>query len=164
MVDLGPRGILFMLLRGPQPGNPGLYTNTPLSLPHMAFHAPKISDQMDFLDIERLIAQTPGEGELRPDELPMLVTFTNIDDPKTVMLVDPNHLDSIFGSGARIVRATVRITSEPVTKGIEKTLKWLKPNERFSIWVAFGRDESINEKIHPERYLTDYDFRGGGIQ
>lgn len=61
--------------------------------------------------------QEPGQ--------PMLVTFTNIDDPKTVQRVDPANLAAAFGPGYGPLRITAQATDEPITAGIEKRLKWL---------------------------------------
>jgi hypothetical protein len=59
------------------------------------------------------------------NQWPMLVTFTDIRDPKSVAKVDPDHLDATFGKGVSLKRITVQITDDPVTGGIEKRLGWL---------------------------------------
>lgn len=58
-------------------------------------------------------------------DYPLLVTFGNIADPKTVAKVDPNDLAASFGPGVRLRRITVQMTDAPVTTGIEKRLGWL---------------------------------------
>ncbi|MBL8656888.1 MAG: hypothetical protein JNJ92_05935 [Altererythrobacter sp.] len=60
-----------------------------------------------------------------PSAYPMLVTFRDINDPTTVKLLDPDHLDDEFGPGVSLKRITVRITDAPVTTDIEDRLKWL---------------------------------------
>ncbi len=57
--------------------------------------------------------------------LPMLVTFTDINDPKSVQRVDPNDLASSFGEGIKLKAITIEITDAPVTTGIERRLGWL---------------------------------------
>ncbi|MBS0481510.1 MAG: hypothetical protein JSR96_05040 [Proteobacteria bacterium] len=60
--------------------------------------------------------QTPG--------YPMLVTFGNLNDPTTVLAVDPDNLAASFGPGVKLRRITVQITDEPVTTGIENRFRW----------------------------------------
>ena len=56
---------------------------------------------------------------------PLLVTFTDIIDPTTVKVVDPDNLAETFGPGASLKRITLEITDEPVTEGkIESVLGW----------------------------------------
>jgi hypothetical protein len=57
---------------------------------------------------------------------PLLVTFRDITDPKTVVRVDPDDLAASFGAGVRLKRITVQVTDAPVTTGIEKRLVWFK--------------------------------------
>jgi hypothetical protein len=42
-----------------------------------------------------------------------------------VELVDPLNIATSFGSGVTLTRASVEITDDPVTKGIETRLPWL---------------------------------------
>lgn len=57
---------------------------------------------------------------------PMLVTFTDIDDPSSVQRVDPANLAASFGPNIRLKRITVEVTDDDVTTGIEKRLRWRK--------------------------------------
>lgn len=58
---------------------------------------------------------------------PLLVTFSDINDPKTVQQVDPDNLAATLGPGVSLKRITLEITDEPVTEGkIESVLRWLK--------------------------------------
>jgi hypothetical protein len=69
-------------------------------------------------------------GGASPNNYPLLVTFTDIRDPKTVAKVDPDDLAASFGPGVKLRRITVQITDDPVTTGIEKRLSatGLQPN------------------------------------
>ncbi len=61
-----------------------------------------------------------------PKLYPILVTFTDLSDPKSVKLVDPANLAATFGQGYLLKSITLEITDEDVTKGrIEKLLPWL---------------------------------------
>ena len=61
----------------------------------------------------------------KPTAYPMLVTFKDIADPKTVERVDPDNLAATFGKGYALKRITMQLTDDPVTVGIEKRLVWL---------------------------------------
>lgn len=58
---------------------------------------------------------------------PMLVTFADEADPRSVTLVDPDDLAASFGEGVSLKRLTAELTDDEVTMGIEKRLIWL-PN------------------------------------
>jgi hypothetical protein len=70
--------------------------------------------------------------ELSPNQLPTLVSFKNAHDPKTVFVVKPQAFHEAFGPGIRLKRATIAVTDEPQTTGIERTLPWLKTIDNLS--------------------------------
>jgi len=59
----------------------------------------------------------------------VLVRFANLNDPTSAVLVDPRDLAASFGPGVRFKGATVEITDDPITKGIEARLPWLKSSK-----------------------------------
>jgi hypothetical protein len=59
-------------------------------------------------------------------DLPDLVTFADVNNPKSVMLVDPNNLAGTLGPGVAWRSMTLQATDEPLTKGIENHLLWLR--------------------------------------
>jgi hypothetical protein len=113
MVEVAPGKYLFALLGGSEeqamrtfPGNPG------------------DSSGADWKVIESLRESRP----LPRDAWPMLVTFGNVSDPKSVKEVDPKNLAAVFGPGYRLKEMRLEITDEAVTKGaVEKVLGWLGP-------------------------------------
>lgn len=57
---------------------------------------------------------------------PLLVTFDDINDPKSVKLVDPANLAATFGPGFALMSITIEVTDEKVTEDkVEKVLAWL---------------------------------------
>jgi hypothetical protein len=58
--------------------------------------------------------------------VPMLVTFGDMQDPKSVTRVDPDNLAASFGPGIRLKRITIEATRGDVTSGIEEKLGWLR--------------------------------------
>lgn len=78
---------------------------------------------------DRWASKISGLRETRdilPKHYPQFVTFTNINDPASVLKVDPANLAGSFGESVRLKRITLEITNELVTKGrVEKVLGWL---------------------------------------
>jgi len=64
---------------------------------------------------------------LVPSKLyPLFVTFSDINDPKTVEQVDPVNFAASFGMGYALKSVTLEIVDEPVTEGkIAGVLRWL---------------------------------------
>jgi hypothetical protein len=79
----------------------------------------------DFMDDVPRIARTRGPRRITPADLPDLVTFADINDPKSVIEVDPNDLQATLGPGTAWNEITLESTDEPVTKGIELKLPWI---------------------------------------
>lgn len=137
-VDLGPRGLLFALLRSDD--------NSDWASGVMFGFAPDLPMPKDESGKGDATAHTRARfmGMLQKRELivlperfkgskyaegsharPMLVRFGDIADPKTVERVDPDKLSASFGKGVTLRRITVQLTDDPVTTGIEKRLAWL---------------------------------------
>ena len=92
------------------------------ALPHIAFQLHMASKKTG-ADLKA--ARKKGKIELPVDRLPTTVTFTNLAEPTSVKLVDPTDLAATFGPGYRITKATIEVTDEPLSTGIEKKLPWL---------------------------------------
>jgi hypothetical protein len=59
-----------------------------------------------------------------------LITFTDVKDPKSVVLVDPFHLAATRGEGVSRRSMTLEVTDEPLTKGIDNNLPWARGYDR----------------------------------
>lgn len=70
--------------------------------------------------------------DVAPENYPMLVTFTDINDPKSVKRVDPANLAASFEVGVRLKRIVVEVTDDAVTTGIEKRLAWLVQVDNYN--------------------------------
>ncbi|MCV3238603.1 hypothetical protein [Mesorhizobium sp. ZC-5] len=76
--------------------------------------------------IKKVLATPPGTRAVLPREAyPLLVTFTNIADPNTVMRVDPDDLAATFGLGVSLKRITLETTDSEVTSKAAKALPWI---------------------------------------
>ena len=75
-------------------------------------------------DIPR-IANLRGPRRITQDDLPNLVTFADINDPKSVIEVNPDYLQGALGPGVSWNEITLESTDEPITTGIKAKLPWL---------------------------------------
>jgi hypothetical protein len=162
VVDLGARGLLFCLLTG-DPSRPGSVgaervagTAFPMPRPPQTRYDSSAYLAGYFDDLNRRLPKTEFAFEL----LPLLVRFRDIADPKSVERVDPDDLEKSFGPGVRLKRATIEITDDAVTTGIEKRLGWLQPYPEPSLSPAA---DPFRDPLHPPFASTVHhgDFRRG---
>ena len=124
VIDLGEGKLLFALLGKPDPVL-GLYQKNQV--------ADGLEDALDEMTSKKISSAVPA------DQYPLLVTFDNIADPKSVKQVKPSDLAATFGAGYSLKRITLEITDEKVTEGVvEKVLGWLyEPKYRNNpIWAS----------------------------
>lgn len=154
VVDLGERGVLFALLKGYYAGD------TERILYHVIGGDTTIEGIKSLNDRQR---QPPIPVPLKDKNYyPMLATFTDLNDPRTVtpvitmknvgepgnvMDVDNDRFEELFGAGVSLHSITIELTDEPITWGIEKYLPWLP--DRF-INRARGYISAS-----PDNYLSD---------
>jgi hypothetical protein len=121
-VDLGNGRYLFALLTGDkyraQPGRNALY-----SFADMASYDPPY-DTLPVDQVER--APRNRSVAIAADSYPLLVTFTDLANPKTVRRVNPDNLAATFGPGYDLKAVKLEITDAPVTSSkIESVLPWI---------------------------------------
>lgn len=83
----------------------------------------------DTVGTARRISKRNGvkeSAEVSPSDYPMFVTFADINDPKSVVQVDPSDPAATLGQGYAIKSITIEITDDLVTTGIEQRLAWLE--------------------------------------
>ena len=79
----------------------------------------------DMLEAVERFATWRGPRVIEIEDLPDLVTFTDITDPRSVKRVEPHSLATALGRDVRWKSMTLEITDEPLSTGIEKRLPWL---------------------------------------
>lgn len=72
------------------------------------------------------VSKVRGTRNVPRDNYPLLVTFADISDPKTVQKVDPDNLAASFGPSVSLKRIALEITYGKVTQKIEMMLPWLE--------------------------------------
>lgn len=95
---------------------------------------------------------------------PLLVTFTDIDDPSSVQRVDPANLAASFGPGIRLKRITVEVTDDDVTTGIEKRLRWLPAQKGALLKIAIADYPPSGTPLPIAANLTEIDFSQGDLK
>ncbi len=109
----------------------------------------------DWLDEVRATRQCTQPVEITPADLPDLITFADTNDPKSVMLIDPNNLNATLGPGVSWRSMTLQATDGPLTKGIDKHLPWMR---------NYGRNievPGIKPFDHLKTYINQRDFIRG---
>jgi hypothetical protein len=95
--------------------------------------------------------------DVHKDALPILVYFRNINDPKTVEIVDPRNLAKNFGIGVALKSGSIEmvdagiwpfnvfgLTGAPITKKIKSFLPWLITQDwRQEFW------NELRKKLQP---------------
>ena len=125
VVDLGDRGYLLSLLSGRavRVNEWSGHVTTPDKLLWLAFDC----SGGEVMDYFHCLDRTRPTVELPFNLLPELATIRNVDDPTSLVMVDPSVLEASFGHGTLLKRVTIEITDDPVTKGrIRELLPWLE--------------------------------------
>jgi hypothetical protein len=119
-IDLGQRGLLFAGLAYYRKGFDGVSPFASLisglfpETKHVGWEPAAVD----------ALARHVGPVDIDVDNLPVLVQFRDISDLRSVVRVDPEHLDASFGPGVKFAHATMEIVDSPLTTGIEKRLPW----------------------------------------
>ena len=105
VVDLGEKGKLFGLIDWDS------YREVYAAFPFAG--AEKAGDGLRYY-----LNLKPGAFAPLPEkQWPKFVTFTDMDDPKSVKSVPHDNLESVFGKGYAIKNIIIKITDEPITWG-----------------------------------------------
>ena len=156
VVDLGSGKYLFSLLKESKPTRTD--STAAQWLPYTVFKD-LWDGEMNPVEFTRHLADKMLSKSLDHNQLPLLVTFDDINDPKSVKKVDPNNLAATFGAGYGLKSVTLEITDEPVTKGeVEKVLGWWK--EYREKHYRLNGKRSIAHPIKSENFA---DLVGPGV-
>jgi len=122
VVDLDRDGPIFFLLHGPKLGLPSELS--PGALLFAGF-ASEFGHETDPLARMRILERQRPARDLAFNLVPMVVRFRDLRDPTSVEQLNPSDFARVFGPTVVLRRATIQITSDPVTTGIESRLPWL---------------------------------------
>jgi hypothetical protein len=116
-----------------------------------------------FNDMGRMTGAVPVTGALSP----ILVTFADPGDPATMRNVAPDGLEAAFGKGFRLHGVTAEVVpnglwpldfggplGEPVTRGIEAKLPWLKGPDTAAASALRAAGLPVGEAIDAREVFT----------
>ncbi len=158
VVDLGKRGVIFALIN---------WSSYEELYEAFAFDGDEFGPE----GIRYYRSLKPGTRAELKTYIPKLVTFTDINDPKSVKLVKGyrfnvktqkfvpvDNFEEIFGKGVHLKRVMIEITNDPVTWGIVDKYRPSIFNDGFEDWWKTLKG---SEKMK----LSDmYSFKKGAAQ
>jgi hypothetical protein len=119
--------------------------------------------KVSFNDMSRMTGAVPVTGAL----IPVLVTFTNPDDPATARAVPPDDLEAALGKGFRLHGISAEVVpnglwpldfggplGEPVTRGIETKLAWWNQPDNPAAIALRAAELPAGEAIDPKQAFT----------
>jgi hypothetical protein len=141
-VDLGQGRTLFALLSSGLDGND---INFPQNVVPTVFHV-----SLDDIEAENS-SKLQGSRNIPKEYWPTFATFSDLNDPKTAKLVGPEQFAKVFGPDVRLTNVLIEMTSDPVTRGIDKKLPWL-PHPRY-LSGQFACDPNEQDCLHGGHFM-----------
>jgi hypothetical protein len=114
-IDLGKHGVIVAAL------HPGTIQNGSAGASGLAMIAYGVGGGYEAY---RTIGYQKGRRELKPDNMPLLIWFPDVNNPKSARVIKQEEIPVVFGPAARLVSAYVEITSDPIVIDIDKKLPW----------------------------------------
>lgn len=72
-----------------------------------------------------------GKKAIELHQLPTLVSFRDVDDPKSMFIVDRDDFASALGADVRFKGASIEILDADITQGLEEKLPWLRTTKGY---------------------------------
>lgn len=147
-VELGAgRNVLALLGSGPNS----------LTYDYPAYVVPR-HFKLDYTDSDLpKFPSLQGSWALSAAEMPTLVSFADINDPKSARVLDPQNLAATLGADVSLKDIVVEMTDAPVTRRIFSLVPWLR---NFS-GLTGGQNRPDWSK--PEKNLTAILFSRGAV-
>lgn len=117
-LDLGEGRHLLLLIGISQDGWAGRFARQARDL-----FLPK--PYRDTLDEFREVSNLKARKELTSQTMPILARLRDVNNPRSLQILDPARVPDIYGPGVRVVSVILEMTRDPVTRGIEKTFPWI---------------------------------------
>ena len=154
-IDMPDSGTLFALLDSGDGSAPFAAAAYNQIIPE------SISKNVDWRVPHDAIAHQTVAADVPAAYYPILVRFTDIKNPASVVKVDPTHLDRDYGAGVRLKRVFVQTTDDAVTTGIEKRFEWWAKFRKLHLDGTPARYEDITKQnlaahISPGSFSTEY--------
>lgn len=148
VVEVAPGQYLFALL-----GDSRGQSSAELALQTFWDDLPHTPSEENWRTLSKLRATRPVPLK----EYPLLVTFADINDPKSARRVDPQDLAAAFGPGFELKSITLEITDDSVSSGFISSIVGWVDGLRGSV----GKDQNLPYD-HILNKLSAGSFRQGG--
>lgn len=109
-IDLGRRGAIVAALQAPNNGSVGVQELTLRAFDAAVPGLPRLT----------------GRRDLAPNNMPTLIWFRNIEDDQSARIFSSKDLPKMFGPTARLDKAFIEITSDPIIIDIDQKLPWYR--------------------------------------
>lgn len=94
-------------------------------------------------------AESAGPKEIPLVKLPLTVTFHDLADPMSVVLVDPQDISAIFGVGYAITSASIGITDQGPETSIVSILPWIMAIEGGPLdGTRYGKSGTLSGRLN----------------
>jgi len=124
-IDLESRGaIVATLINGESYGTSSDGAVNALWLAAKAFGNRSTNNELP------LLPRLRGRRTLTPDNMPRLIWFSDIRDPRTAHKLLVKGIDKTLGPTARLADTSVEITRDPITIDVDKKLPWYEVLKR----------------------------------
>ena len=90
-------------------------------------------------------------------DLPDLITFGDVNNPRSVTLVYPNNLGATLGPGVSWRSMTLEVTNElddPLTKGIDEHLPWVRDYQLNMRIPELRSFQGLNDFVRSSDFIT----------
>lgn len=132
-LDLGQGKNLFVLLNNKGSGRPIKSWDRPLEFSNNAIYLPVYIfgfkwDWGNERSLSRQVrnVESTGSKQVPLTALPTVVSFSNLDDPNTITVIDPENLSAAIGEGYSLTTASLEIVkSRASTDRMRVLLRWL---------------------------------------
>ena len=131
----------------------------PYVVPHYAFRRELGSTAMvDPKILDKLVGMNGIKEDISEDVYPLIVTFDNSNDPRTVREVNPSDLGRSYHANCRLRRISMELTADPLEFKVRSRLSWLKPGADGSLDATssdgpLGAPLPLSKIIGPRQFL-----------
>ena len=103
------------------------------------------------------VASRIQKPEIPFGSLPTLVTFSDINNPNSVKVVQPDQFEGEFGAGYKFLKAKIESSAENPQKNIEEILPWLERKRvEWESKFGFGVGDPIVTQLFYDSFKQPY--------
>ena len=95
--------------------------------------------------------------------LPTIISFKNLNEPLSALLVDPKNLAKTFGPGYAFSAAEIEFTKEQPEPKIKKILPWLNLSATGLLDSAHPNYSTIVQNLRSNHFYMDHDADSDGF-